>query len=142
MSSDDLNECVSALLRKEKQIFKNCLKKVIRYNPTGKEKEKRKRFRKNKNQFAQLQVMYDKDSNWDKSSIKKISKELGLKESQIYKWNWDMRKKNNLIAKNEEYIYWILRNCSSTLVNDIKEEKVLISSFVDHKLLALWILAV
>lgn len=49
MTSDDLNECVSALLRKEKQIFKNCMKKVIRYNPSGKEKEKRKRQRKNKN---------------------------------------------------------------------------------------------
>jgi len=49
--------------------------------------------------------MYDKNSSWDKNSVKKISKELGLKESQIYKWNWDMRKKNNLITKNEEYLY-------------------------------------
>lgn len=102
MSSDDLNECVSALLRKDKQILKNCLKKVIRYNPSGREKEKRKRQRKNKNQFAQLQVMYDKNPNWEKQTIKKFAKELGLKESQIYKWNWDMRKKHNLISKEEE----------------------------------------
>jgi hypothetical protein len=47
MFSDNLNECVAALLRKEKMVIKN-LKKVIRYNPTGKEKEKKKRLRKNK----------------------------------------------------------------------------------------------
>jgi len=47
MTSNDLNECVATLLRKEKLVIKN-LKKVIRYNPTGKEKEKRKRLRKNK----------------------------------------------------------------------------------------------
>lgn len=33
--------------------------------------------------------MYDKDPNWDKPTIKKLSRDLGLKESQIYKWNWD-----------------------------------------------------
>lgn len=54
MSSDNLNECVSALLRKEKITLKSCTTKVIRYNPTGKEKEKRKRQRKNRNQFAFL----------------------------------------------------------------------------------------
>lgn len=82
MSSDNLNECVSALLRKEKLVLsKNTLKKVIRYNPTGKEKEKRKRFRKNKDQFAQLQILYNKCVNWDKPAIKRMAKELGLKES-------------------------------------------------------------
>jgi hypothetical protein len=48
MCSENLNECVAAILRKEKLVYKN-LKKVIRYNPTGKEKEKRKRLRKNRN---------------------------------------------------------------------------------------------
>ena len=45
--------------------------------------------------------MYDENSNWDKEEIKRISNELGLKESQIYKWNWDQRKKNNLIIKQD-----------------------------------------
>jgi hypothetical protein len=45
--------------------------------------------------------MYDKTPNWEKPTIRKLAKELGLKESQIYKWNWDMRKKNNLISKDE-----------------------------------------
>jgi hypothetical protein len=47
MTSNNLNECVTALLRKEKVVVKN-VKRVIRYNPTGKEKEKKKRLRKNK----------------------------------------------------------------------------------------------
>jgi hypothetical protein len=29
--------------------------------------------------------------------IQKLSDELGLSESQIYKWNWDQRKKDALI---------------------------------------------
>ena len=49
MTSNDLNECVSDLLKKEKPAFlKNNIKRVIKYNPTGKEKEKKKRYRKDK----------------------------------------------------------------------------------------------
>ena len=102
MGSSDLNECVAMILKKEKHDQKSNPLKVIRYNPSGKEKEKRRRQRKNKKQFDLLQVMYDKDPFWDKPMIKKLSKETGLKEAQIYKWNWDQRKKNNLILKNEE----------------------------------------
>ncbi len=106
MSSADLNECVASLLRKEKpDPVTHQLRRVIRYNPTGKEKEKRRRHRKNKNQFAALQVMFEKTHNWDKNTIKKLAKESGLKEAQIYKWNWDMRKKNNLIVKQDEDTY-------------------------------------
>ena len=102
MTSNDLNECVSDLLKKEKPAFlKNNIKRVIKYNPTGKEKEKKKRYRKDKGQFACLQIMYDENSNWDKEEIKRISNELGLKESQIYKSNCDQRKKNNHIIKQD-----------------------------------------
>jgi hypothetical protein len=34
--------------------------------------------------------------------IQKLSDELGLKESQVYKWNWDQRKKENMISANEK----------------------------------------
>jgi hypothetical protein len=47
MASSNMNECVSALLRKEKFNPKN-IKKVIKFNSSGKEKEKRRRLRKNK----------------------------------------------------------------------------------------------
>jgi len=60
MASDDLNECVSALLRKEKYAIKS-LKKVIRYTAPGTSKQKRRRFRKDKSQFDLLQRMYNKN---------------------------------------------------------------------------------
>lgn len=31
--------------------------------------------------------------NWDKPTIQRLSDEVGLKMSQIYKWNWDQQKK-------------------------------------------------
>ncbi len=46
LTSDDLNECVDALLRKEK-VVKGITQKVIRHNSSGKPKDKRKRLRKN-----------------------------------------------------------------------------------------------
>ena len=46
--------------------------------------------------------MYDANPSWDKEDIKKIARKVGLKESQIYKWNWDMRKKNNLIEVRKD----------------------------------------
>jgi hypothetical protein len=30
-----------------------------------------------------------KNPNWDKDTLQRLSEELGLKMSQIYKWNWD-----------------------------------------------------
>jgi len=32
---------------------------------------------------------YKETPNWSKTQIKKIAGVLGLKEGQIYKWNWD-----------------------------------------------------
>lgn len=34
-----------------------------------------------------------KNPNWDKQTINRLSKIVGLKVSQIYKWNWDQQKK-------------------------------------------------
>lgn len=56
-------------------------------------KIKRRRQRKNLFQHNILVEEFDKNPNWDKDHIKKLSDTLGLKESQIYKWNWDHRKK-------------------------------------------------
>jgi hypothetical protein len=52
LTSDNLNECVDFLLRKEKTDFKNnpnfsSTLRVIRHNLSGKSKEKKKRQRKN-----------------------------------------------------------------------------------------------
>lgn len=89
LASDNLNECVDALLRKEKTYAGQDVKSVIRHNSNAKGKEKRNRLRKNKDQSLILLEAYKKNSNWDKETIQKLSDELGLKEAQIYKWNWD-----------------------------------------------------
>ena len=52
LSSDDLNECVDYILRKEKSENKKDIKgistlRVIRHNASGKLKEKKRRQRKN-----------------------------------------------------------------------------------------------
>ena len=48
LASDNLNECVDALLRKEKISLGYDIKSIIRHNSNGKGKEKKKRLRKNK----------------------------------------------------------------------------------------------
>ncbi len=85
----DLNIQVDNLLRKQK--IKHA--KPIPKHYSG-IRVKRKRFRKNKDQQEILQAAFDEDINWGKDVIKQLSHELGLKEAQIYKWNWDQRKKS------------------------------------------------
>lgn len=53
----------------------------------------RKRKRKNMNQLKVLKAEYLKNKDWSKELITKISDITGLTESQIYKWNWDQKKK-------------------------------------------------
>lgn len=93
LHSDDLNECVDFLLRKQKLMPSLAINKIIRHNASGKSKEKKRRYRKNCDQHNILLKYFEKNPNWDKPIIQKLSDELGLKESQIYKWNWDQRKK-------------------------------------------------
>lgn len=53
----------------------------------------RKRKRKNTMQLKILKQEYIKNKEWSKELITKISNMTGLTESQIYKWNWDQKKK-------------------------------------------------
>lgn len=53
----------------------------------------RKRKRKNMNQLKVLKAEYLKCKDWSKELITRISEITGLTESQIYKWNWDQKKK-------------------------------------------------
>lgn len=92
MASTNLNECVDALLRKQKTSVAN-VKSIIRHNNSSKNKDKKRRLRKNREQHEILLTVFEKDPNWEKDVIQKLSDQLGLKESQIYKWNWDQRKK-------------------------------------------------
>jgi hypothetical protein len=38
-----------------------------------------------------LEIEFSKDPSWSKEKMKKLANILNLKESQIYKWNWDRR---------------------------------------------------
>ena len=46
---------------------------------------------KNEDQVRVLEAEFSKDPHWSKSKMKKLAFLLNLKESQIYKWNWDRR---------------------------------------------------
>ncbi|CDW72834.1 UNKNOWN [Stylonychia lemnae] len=121
-SEENLNSCVDGLFTKDRQEPLQKIKSIIRYsaalereendfdnsldedadsnqNTNGdqmKAKGKRRRQRKNLYQHNILIEEFDQNPNWDKEQIKRLSDILGLKESQIYKWNWDHRKKTLL----------------------------------------------
>lgn len=134
MASDNLNECVDALLeKKSKAAFHqhaaalemarklkdetrlsgstnenspNAAKKfagiprvVIRHRIKG-AKKAQKRLRKNHEQNKVLVGEFKKNPIWQKAKIIELQQRLGLKQSQIYKWNWDMQRK---LAENGKH---------------------------------------
>lgn len=46
---------------------------------------------KSLDQVKILENEFAKDPQWSKELMKKLAKYLNLKESQVYKWNWDRR---------------------------------------------------
>ena len=46
---------------------------------------------KSDDQVKILESEFQKDSKWSKEKMKRLASLLNLKESQIYKWNWDRR---------------------------------------------------
>ena len=40
-----------------------------------------------------LQNEYAKNPSWSRAYMKELAKKTGLKPSQVYKWNWDQKKK-------------------------------------------------
>jgi len=143
MASDDLNECVDALLLKrskaafeqhaaaiasakkaaeamqrangtdgstsiglspgklmagidvqypEESKSKTKPKVVIRHKAKG-VKQAQKRLRKNTVQNKILLAEFKKNAQWSKKKIQQLHEKTGLKQSQIYKWNWDMLRK-------------------------------------------------
>ena len=65
---------------------------VIRHRIKG-AKKAQKRLRKNEEQNKILLIEFQKNPIWQKTKIVELKNRLGLKESQIYKWNWDMQRK-------------------------------------------------
>lgn len=65
---------------------------VIRHRVKG-AKKAQKRLRKNGEQNKILMAEFQKNPVWQKAKIIELQNLLGLKQSQIYKWNWDMSRK-------------------------------------------------
>ena len=57
-------------------------------------KEKRKRNRKNNEIVKILIEEFHKHPYWNREFIRELSEKIGLSDSQIYKWNWDYKKKH------------------------------------------------
>ena len=67
-------------------------KVVIRHRAKG--SKQMKRLRKNSAQNKILMTEFQKNPHWSKRKIQQLHERLGLKCSQIYKWNWDMLRKS------------------------------------------------
>ena len=59
----------------------------------GKRKRQQNRIRKSENQIQDLIVEFRINPEWSKDKVAELSYKTGLSESQVYKWNWDQRKK-------------------------------------------------
>lgn len=70
----------------------NVPKVVIRHRAKG--IKQMKRLRKNSAQNKILMSEFQKNPHWSKRKIQQLHERLGLKPSQIYKWNWDMLRKS------------------------------------------------
>jgi len=66
-------------------------------NTEERKKGKNKRKRKNKGQIKKLEEEFDKNPHWTNEDVDKISRDLKLDRSQVYKWNWDQKKKLNIL---------------------------------------------
>jgi len=82
------------------------------------ENKSRKRFRKNNDQVKFLIQEFDKNPFWTKKLVLDLSSKTGLSESQVYKWNWDYRKKIRKLEGNEDDFKL---GCKETLVPGMLE---------------------
>lgn len=67
--------------------------------------DEEKRRRKNKEQVEILQNEYVRTANWTRGFMKELAKRTGLKSSQVYKWNWDQKKKEADERKVKQLFY-------------------------------------
>jgi len=71
-------------------------RKTVQSEEIKKEKKSRRK-RKNKGQIKKLEDEFSKNPHWSNDDVERISKELKLDKSQVYKWNWDQKKKLNIL---------------------------------------------
>lgn len=76
----------------------------------------KKRKRKSTTQIKLLKQELDGEMNWTKEKIVQMAKMTGLSQSQVYKWCWDQKKKQN---KNKEEHYKSLLDRRKLIKKDL-----------------------
>ena len=56
-------------------------------------KKRLTRTRMTYEQKEYLKARFDENPNWSAADIERLSMQLGLGQTKIYKWNWDEKKK-------------------------------------------------
>jgi hypothetical protein len=93
-------------------------KTSIKTEDTKKTKNSNKRKRKNKGQIKKLEEEFQKNPHWTNEDVDKISADLRLDKSQVYKWNWDQKKKLNILPSK---VYVVQMPSDGTGKNDQKQ---------------------
>ena len=92
LSNVDLNDFVDDMLGSKPSVlgFGNSYRmKTSKARDNG-----RRRNRKTKEQILVLEQEYARNPKWTRSFVLDLAAALRLSEAQVYKWNWDQRKKN------------------------------------------------
>jgi len=63
----------------------------------AKEDPNQNKRRKSKAQVKMLENELEANPHWTNEDMVKIAKKTGLTKSQVYKWNWDQKKKLNIL---------------------------------------------
>jgi len=47
--------------------------------------------------YERLKLEFNKNPNWTREKVEQLALELDLLTYQVYKWNWDRRKREGLL---------------------------------------------
>lgn len=61
----------------------------------------RRHRKKTKKQIEVLESYFDVDEEWSLQLVEKLASDLNLEKDQVYKWNWDKRKRLRKKAEKE-----------------------------------------
>jgi Homeodomain len=90
-------------------------------------KTDKKRLRKRSEQVKILIEEFNQSPYWSKILVVQLAAKTGLTESQVYKWNWDYRKK---LRKNENFPYDSKLVCKETIMpNKLEAEMIALQNF-------------
>jgi hypothetical protein len=101
------------------------------HNTEESKNSKNKRKRKTKGQVKKLEDEFSKNPHWTNDDVDKISRDIKLDRSQVYKWNWDQKKKLNILP-SKVYVVTMPENMSHVgtthVLNDNKTKVVYLKS--------------